>query len=298
MTGLGKLHATIVRGRGVATAYGLVVTFGALSLLSAAAQDTGSAAEVDASAADGSGAPQSEFLQPRNLFEISPQYRETNGSQRPLDTYRLNFRMDRQIPLDEKWTIGLRFDTPYLERNPLNDSNPSGNFIKGLGNVDAQASLVRKFDERWAAGAGVRVYSPTGGDQFGSGKWELMSGAAIRYALPEISGGSYLEPDLRYLRSLAGDPTRRNISALQFAPTVNIGLPNHWYLTLYPSNDIRWNFGDALTGQSGRLFLPLDVKIGKNLTNQLSVSFEAGVPVIQDYPVYNFKAMLYITASY
>jgi hypothetical protein len=32
---------------------------------------------------------------------------------------------------------------------------------------------------------------------------------------------------------------------------VNIGLPDHWFLTFYPSNDIRINFADAISGQTG-----------------------------------------------
>jgi hypothetical protein len=274
------------------------LTICALSPDCAPAQDAGAAAEDDTSSPDGSGAPQSEFLEPRNLLELSPQYRVTNGDQRPLDTYRLNLRANRSIPLDQQWTIGLRFDAPYLVRNPLNASNPSGDFIGGVGNVDAQAVLVRKLNERWSVGGGVRIYAPTGGEDFGNGKWVAMPGAAFRYALPEISGGSYFEPELRYAQSVAGDPARRTVSNLQFAPTVNFGLPHRWFFTLYPSNDIRLNFGDPINGQTGRLFLPFDAKIGKNLSDRLSVSFEAGAPIIQDYPVYKFKALFNITARY
>jgi hypothetical protein len=281
-----------------AAAFAMALGCGATIPHLAKAQQAQAAAEDDTSAPDGSGAPQSEFLQPRNLLEISPQYRETNGSQRPLDTYRLNFRTDRKIPLADQWTLGLRFDAPLVARNPLNASNPTGDYIGGLGNVDAQAAIIRKINERWTAGAGVRIYAPTGGEDFGSGKWEVMPGAAFRFGLPEISGGSYFEPEVRYAQSFAGDPTRRTISNLQFAPTVNFGLPRRWYLTLYPSADIRWNFGDPITGQTGRLFLPIDAKIGRKLADNISVSFEAAAPIIQDYPVYKLKAILNFTASY
>jgi hypothetical protein len=62
--------------------------------------------------------------------------------------------------------------------------------------------------------------------------------------------------------SFAGDPTARRISEPQIAPTLNIDLPGPWFFTFYPSNDIRINFGQPKSGQTGRLFLPFDALIG------------------------------------
>ena len=102
--------------------------------------------------------------------------------------------------------------------------------------------------------------------------------AGVRYALPEISQGSYLEPLLRYDQSIAGDPTSRAVSNLQFAPMVNFSLPDRWFFTLYPTPDIRWNFGPPVTGQTGRLFLPFDARIGRKFAKNLNVSLEVGDP--------------------
>ena len=38
----------------------------------------------------------------------------------------------------------------------------------------------------------------------------------------------------------------------QIAPTLNVGLPDRWFVTLYPSYDIRINYGDPVPGQTGR----------------------------------------------
>jgi hypothetical protein len=38
-------------------------------------------------------------------------------------------------------------------------------------------------------------------------------------------------------------------------------------VTFYPSNDIRINFGDPISGQTGRLFLPFDAAIGREMKN-------------------------------
>ena len=70
---------------------------------------------------------------------------------------------------------------------------------------------------------------------------------------------------------------------------IEFSLPNHWFFTFYPSDDIRVNYGDPVTGQTGRLFLPFDFMVGRKLTQNLVLSLEVSVPIIKDYPVYDFK---------
>ena len=43
-------------------------------------------------------------------------------------------------------------------------------------------------------------------------------------------------------------------------------------------------------GPDGRLFLPFDARIGKKFSDLFNVSLEVGVPIIKQYPVYNFSA--------
>jgi hypothetical protein len=104
-------------------------------------------------------------------------------------------------------------------------------------------------------------------------KWQIMPGFAVRYSFLELGTDTYFVPVVRYAISVAD-----NISEPQIAPTLNVGLPDHWFSTFYPSNDIRINCGDPVPGQTGRLFLPFDAAIGRNVTDKLVVSFEAGVP--------------------
>ena len=116
--------------------------------------------------------------------------------------------------------------------------------------------------------------------------------------LPELSEGSFFTGLFRYDVSFAGDPSKKNISNLQIAPTLNIMLPQHWFLTFYPDPDIRINFGDPVTGQIGRLFLPIDVMIGRDLTKNLTLSLEISAPIIKDYPVYDFKAVTRLNVKF
>lgn len=65
--------------------------------------------------------------------------------------------------------------------------------------------------------------------------------------------------------------------------------PDHWFITFYPSADIRVNYGDPVTGQTGRLFVPFDFQVGRKFSEDISLSLEVGVPIIKDYPIYDFK---------
>jgi hypothetical protein len=119
-----------------------------------------------------------------------------------------------------------------------------------------------------------------------------MPGFGLRYSFLDFGPDTYFVPVVRYATSFAGDPSRRNISEPQIAPTFNIGLPARWFVTFYPSNDIRINFGDPISGQTGRLFLPLDLAVGRNVTDSLTLSLEVSAPIVNNYPVYNFKTEL------
>ena len=241
--------------------------------------------------------PAGDALSPQNLLQLYYQLQTSSGTNLngepdtvTKETYKL--RGDLSVNLSSQWQLVFRGDLPFVGKNPVSDSNPDGDTLYGLGDADVQAIVIHQFNNRWKAGGGVRLIAPTGGDTFGSGKWQAMPIAGFRYALPEISSGSYFEPFARYDVSFAGDPTRRNISNLQFAPMLNLALPDRWFFTLYPSADIRWNFGNPITGQTGRLFLPFDARIGRKFSDNFNVSLEVGVPIIKSYPVYDFMTTL------
>ncbi len=230
-----------------------------------------------------------DFIRPRRFFQLFYEYATAPGTSNTVTTDTMKLRVDHPIDLAPQWTLGLRADLPYLAKNPISTDNPSGSYLYGFGDADFQAALLHQFDTRWAAGFGARLIAPTGGDILGSGKWQIMPGFGARYALSEVRPNSYLEPVVWYDSSFAGDPSKKTISNLRIAPTFNLSLPDHWFVTLYPSADIRVNYGPPVTGQTGRLFLPFDARIGCKLTDDLVLSLEVGVPIIKDYPVYDFK---------
>jgi hypothetical protein len=79
---------------------------------------------------------------------------------------------------------------------------------------------------------------------------------------------------------------------------LNLSLPDRWFFTLYPNPEIRWNFGDPVTGETGRLFLPFDARIGHKFSDAFDVSLEVAVPIVKQYPVYNFMTALRLNANF
>jgi hypothetical protein len=178
---------------------------------------------------------------------------------------RANWKAD----LDSGWKLGLLAQVPVVDKTTV---DPTGSDREsGIGETTFQAALSHAIDRYWAFGFGARLVAPTAEESLGSGKWQIMPGFGVRYSFLEIGPETYAVPVVRYAISFAGDPSRRNISEPQIAPTLNIGLPDRWFVTFYPSNDIRINFGDPISGQTGRLFLPLDVSIGREVTDSLTI---------------------------
>jgi hypothetical protein len=248
-------------------------------------------------------APEGDVLAPTSLFQLFFATRTApgsgpNGSIRTVTTDTFKLRADTRVNLTPDWQLALRGDLPFLAKNPLNSGNPNADYLYGVGDADIQAALIHDIDARWAAGFGARLFMPTGDDNLGSGKWRIMPIVGVRYSMPDVGYGMYFEPLLRYDVSFAGDPSRKSISNLQFAPEVNFSFPDGWFLTLYPDPDIRWNFGPAATGQTGRLFLPFDGRVGRKFTKTLTVSLEVGVPIVNQYPVYDLKTELRINVKF
>lgn len=260
-----------------------------------AQQQSSSPTQQDTAASAASENTGQDFTSPENLFQLRFVYKtapgtgSTSGSIRAVTTDTLYLRSDYTVDLGSPWKAVFRTDLPVVAKDPISADHPSGDYLYGLGDADFQAALIEDINQRWAAGGGLRIIAPTGPDNITSGKWQMMPIVGARATLPEISDGSYFQGLVRYDLSFAGDPTKKNISNLQIDPMLNVSLPDRWFFMLYPSADIRVNYGDPVTGQTGRLFLPFDFSIGRSLTKYFTASLEIGVPIIKDYPVYDFK---------
>lgn len=239
-----------------------------------------------------------DFTRPQTLFQLRYLFQTAPGKGFVPDTVRTVttdsaiLRSDVKIDLAPQWTLALRGDLPFTTKNAITSVDPTGDYVYGLGDADVQAALIRTIDSRWAAGAGLRIIAPTGTDGLTGGTWQALPIVGARYMLPEISPGSFFTGLVRYDVSFAtAVPGSKNVSNLQLAPTLNIALPSRWFVTFYPSPDIRINYGDPITGQTGRLFLPFDFMFGRTMMKDTTLSLELSVPMINQYPVYDFKTV-------
>jgi len=202
----------------------------------------------------------------RYQYKTAPGTGSVKGTIRTVTTDTLYLRSDFTFDLGSPWKVVFRSDLPFVAKDPISLDHPSGDYLYGMGDADFQAALIEQINGRWAAGGGLRIIAPTGPDNITSGKWQMMPIVGARTMLPELSAGSYFEGLVRYDLSFAGDPTKKNISNLQLDPMLNISLPDRWFFMLYPSADIRVNYGDPVIGQTGRLFLPFDFSVGRSLS--------------------------------
>lgn len=218
-----------------------------------------------------------DITRPDNNLEIRFEDR-TSGSTEPARERTLTLRRDGALALPSGWKFGWVAELPIVVSHEA-----------GVGDAIFRGILSHPINDRWAYGFGARLVAPTARDEPGFG---------VRCSLPEFGGNTYFAPKIRYAISFAGDPGRRNRSEPQIAPSFNIGLPDHWFVTLFPSYDIRINFGEPASGQSGRLFLPFDAAIGRKFSDDIVAFLEVGVPIVKQYPVYNFKTELTVAIQF
>jgi hypothetical protein len=245
-----------------------------------------------------------DITRPQNQLDVRFQYRTSWQPDTRTQQGRMLLRITSKIKLDAGWRAGFFAEVPFVDKKTMTfDSSDSGNSSTsenkfGIGDASFQAYLAHDLDQNWAFGFGARGVGPSAQDSLGSGKWQIMPGLGVRYSFIDLGPDTYFVPVIRYVLSVAGDPTRRNIRQAQISPKLNIGLSERWFITLYPSYDVRINYGPAVPGQTGRLFLPFDVAVGREISKGVQLSLEVSVPIIRDFPVYNFKTEIRMVARF
>lgn len=231
----------------------------------------------------------SDLTRPQNSFEMRLRDQTSASPTNRTNRDSLFLQLNSKVTFDDGWKLAMLARVPVVTESTVTFDPSGSDQVFGLGNAVFQTILAHAINERWAFGVGARLVARAASDDLGNGKWQIMPGFGVRYMIPEWGPDSYFVPAVRYAMSFAGDPSARRISEPQIAPTFNIDLPGPWFLTFYPSYDIRINFGAPKAGQTGRLFLPFDALAGVKLTDNLEISLEVGVPIVKEYPVYNFK---------
>jgi hypothetical protein len=218
------------------------------------------------------------IVKPLHRFDVHLDYQYLKGG---VDAWTTTLRYERPYDLGDGWKFAFRTDLPF----PTNNDNSAHAFRGGVGDLLLQTTLSRRFEGDNGFGMAMRLIAPSAsGEEFGGGRWRLLPTVGLQFGLPAISNGSYFQPVLRYQFDFAGDPGRSHYSDLQFAPSVNLALGKDWYVTLFPSTDVRYNFIHR------EWFVPLNAEIGKQWTRTIVTSLEVGVPIYrEENPVYLFK---------
>ena len=231
---------------------------------------------------------QDDPTRPVTSLDLRPRYEDDTVSARN-DRLNLIFRRNDKWDLDGNWKLATRLDVPLTFSDHATDANPSGAYRAGLGRVLLQTYVADLLDDRWAVAAGSQLVTPAAASNYGGGNWDLRPILAARSLLPEISEGSYFVGEARYAVSIGRSFGSRPASELQFSPELKLMVSPQYFVVFFPSADIRMNFGRKVTGQTGRLFLPLDGAVGCNLSDTKVLSLEVSAPVVRDYPLYRLK---------
>jgi Putative MetA-pathway of phenol degradation len=144
--------------------------------------------------------------------------------------------------------------------------SPEGGSKTGFGPILFSAFYSPKSKNiTW--GFGPAISFPTGGDEFGSGKW-AAGPSLVALAMPGkwVIGGV-----INNIWSFAGDADRADVNFMTFQPFINYNFPK-FYLTYAPiiTNDWEAESGNQLT-------LPVGMGVGKlvKLGGKLPVNLNA-----------------------
>jgi hypothetical protein len=187
-------------------------------------------------------AEQDDPTRPVTSLDLRPHYEDDTVSSRN-DRLNLIFRRNDKWDLDGDWKLATRLDVPLTFSDNATDANPSGSYRAGLGRLLVQAYVADLLDDRWAVAAGSQLVTAASASNYGSGNWDLVPVMATRALLPEISEGSYFVGEARYAVSIGRSFGSRPASELQFSPELKLALSPQYFVTLFPSTDIRMNFG-------------------------------------------------------
>jgi len=234
-----------------------------------------------------------DITQPLARFDLRYGYQSVSHAPSSHDSLHIaTMRMDKPFTLSSEWMLATRVDLPFMLTNVPNMSdNPRGKTHFGMGDVLAQTLLVHVPNKEFAWATGAQVIFPTASEeQMGTGMYRVVPTLGARFGTDRILRGSWVALAARWDRSVAKGRTHTTeVNELQFAPIVNVWLPNYWFVNLFPSPDIRYKLGEKHKGDSGRWFIPANAMLGKMLGKNVVATVEVGVPVVNDYRVYGFK---------
>jgi hypothetical protein len=225
-----------------------------------------------------------DFSRPLNRFDLRERYQRLpdDGGLAP-EKWVTTLRTDLWTGFGRGWKLYGRADLPLVYANDVTTTfNPKGHGRFGPGDLLTEVAIIPPPPTpRLAYGFGVRAVWPTAGlNEAGQGKYQIGPLVGVRSMLPEISPGSFFLLAARYQNSIASrnqNKGRADINQLNIQPKLNIDLSNAWFLTFFASENIEINFA-----HDDKLFVPLDLMIGKKFGERAVVSLEYSRELFHD----------------
>jgi hypothetical protein len=241
-------------------------------------------------------------LRPRRRFDIRQQLRQLDGD---THLHITTFRFDLPMSLDEgrSGILAPRIDIPIIASDLRGNDNPNGDTYEYAGG-DLLTQFVyiypeSEFKDKGLDGVGIGaqlIWPVAGKSVTGSEKYQAAPLVAAKWKLPQVSKGSFVAPIFRYFMSYAdrsdGGGERDDVSELSIQPyfyvdTKEWGWPVD-FVNFWATEDIVINFEDTDSKDSGNMFFPIDVMVGKMLNENTVVSVEFSTPIVNDYDLYDW----------
>ncbi|MGA7932183.1 MAG: hypothetical protein WCA35_01250, partial [Kovacikia sp.] len=177
--------------------------------------------------------------------------------------YVLNFQPVFPTSLSDDWLLVSRIITPIILQPIGITASTESTF--GLGDLNPSFFFVPKNSSDFTWGVGPVFALPTATyTPLGTGKWSVGPTAVVVW-----SPGHWVIGALaNQLWSIAGDPSRPDVSQFLIQPFINYNLPDGWYLTSSPIITANWNASSGnqwtvpIGGGFGKIF-----RIGKQPVN-------------------------------
>lgn len=200
------------------------------------------------------------------------------------------------------WTAFLRFELPFIflqflgeelfqfDDSGLADEIPFANVSSptqkkvqktGLGDLLVQFLWTFPPIQKWSFELGPEVVFPTATEpDLGTGCYLFRPVFTINYDLQNWSPGSWASFLTKY-QFAVGDEDPSRLSVLYLEPSLNIGLPAHYFFNI--ASEMQWS------ASLNRWFIPLALLLGRTLHEKMITTIEYQVGLLRDYPVMSQK---------
>jgi len=235
---------------------------------------------------------------PLTRFDIRIQYTDRLKVPNDSDAYQTVIlgRIDKPIPLENKWIFYWRTDVPVINNDVPSRDNPDRDREWGMGNLFNQFIMIMPPGDYplgiEAFGIGGQIKLDTASqDQFGSGRSSYVPLVAWKWKFEKWD----FIPVLKYEKNFGDQPSGQNIKIenFQFKPILNIPLPDKWFLSFWDTTD--WVLQQNDGPDDGDWNIPLDLMVGKSsnacagFTDMCVYSFQWIEPIVEegDFELYD-----------